>query len=213
MPRPAAARRRPAPRPGPPAWAYGPALVAPVALVGGWTLAAARQASFDPVLETISALAATTATSPWIMTTGLALTGAGHAGTALVLRGIPTRARVVHAIGGLATAAVAALPVDAAPRAHGVAAGVGFVALALWPALAARRPARGGLPPRPGLSRPLALGTAAVLTGLVALFAAELQGLTPDGGAATGLTERLAAGAQAIAPLLLLAATRRGERR
>ncbi len=190
----------------PAAWAYLPAVIAPVAMIGGWTLAATRQPTFDPVLETISALAATTASSPWIMTTGLALTGVAHVGTALAFRGLPRPARVVHALGGLATTAVALLPVDALTRAHGIAAGIGFGALALWPALAApRRPGPGAA----GLPRPVVIWTAAGLAGLVLLFVAELQGLTPDGGAATGLAERAAAGAQALAPLLLVAVARR----
>lgn len=193
-----------------PAWAYLPAVVAPVAMIGGWTLAASRQSSFDPVLETISALAATTATAPWIMTAGLAATGVAHVVTSAAFRGLPGRARLVHAVGGLATAAVAALPVDAEPRAHGIAAGIGFGALALWPALAARH---GRARTAQGLSPAVAFGAAAVLTGLVVVFVAELQGLTPDGGAATGLAERAAAGAQALAPLLLVATMRRGRLR
>jgi len=184
--------------------AYLPAAVAPVAMIGGWTLAASRQSAFDPVLETISALAATTASAPWIMTAGLALTGLAHVGVAATVRGFPRAARLVHAVGGLATVAVAALPVDAEPRAHGIAAGIGFGALALWPALAARRAAGGkGVPPA------VAFGTTAGLIALVVVFVAELQAITSDGGAATGLAERAAAGAQALAPLVLVAAVRR----
>ncbi len=190
-----------------PAWAALPALLAPVAMIGGWTLAAARQSSFDPVLETISALAASTASDPWIMTAGLALTGVAHVGAAVALRGLPSPARAVHALGGLATAVVAALPVDVLPSAHGIAAGIGFGALALWPALAS---AGARSPSGRGLSRSVALGTSAVLTGLVLVFVAELQGLTPDAGAATGLAERAAAGAQSLTPLLVMAAIRRG---
>ena len=192
------------------AWAALPAVLAPVAMIGGWAVAAGRQASFDPVLETISALAASTATAPWIMTAGLALTGVAHVGAAVALRGLPTPARAVHALGGLATAAVAALPVDLLPSAHGIAAGIGFGALSLWPALAARR---GPTPIRRGLTRRVALGTSAVLTGLVLVFVAELQGLTPDAGAWTGLAERAAAGAQSLTPLLVMAALHRGRDR
>ena len=53
--------------------------VAPVALIGGWSLAASRQpASYHAVEETISALAAHGATDRWIMTAGLALLGLCH---------------------------------------------------------------------------------------------------------------------------------------
>uniref|UniRef100_UPI0028EE30D3 DUF998 domain-containing protein n=1 Tax=uncultured Cellulomonas sp. TaxID=189682 RepID=UPI0028EE30D3 len=111
--------------------ALASAIAAPVAMIGGWTLAAAQQPTFDPVQETISALAASTASDPWIMTAGLAVTGVAHVVTAAALRPVPRRARVLHAIGGAATFAVALLPVDAAPQAHGIAAGIGFGALAL----------------------------------------------------------------------------------
>jgi hypothetical membrane protein len=189
--------------PPPPAWALGTALLAPVGMIGGWTLAAALQDAFDPVRETISALAASDATAPWVMTAGLALTGAAHVATAAALRPLPVPARVLHAVGGLATLAVAVLPVDAFPHPHGVAAGIGFGALALWPAAA-------GVPGATGVRRRrVSLGAAGVLTGLLVLFVAELQGLTPDGGAATGLTERLVAGAQALWPLVVVVALRR----
>ena len=122
-----------------PGWALASAIAAPVAMIGGWTLAAARQPSFDPTTETISALAATTATDAWIMTAGLALTGVAHLVTAAGLRPLRRAGRVLLALGGAATLAVAALPSDVAPHAHGVAATIGFGALALWPALAARR--------------------------------------------------------------------------
>lgn len=186
-----------------PGWALASALAAPVGMIGGWTVAAALQDGFDPVRETISALAASDATAPWVMTAGLALTGVAHVVTAAGLRPLPRLARAGHAVGGLATLAVAALPVDAFSHPHGVAAGVGFGALALWPA-AAWRPGATGV-----RRRGVALGAAGVLTGLLVLFVAELQGLTPDGGAATGLTERLVAGAQALWPLVVVASLRR----
>ncbi|BDZ41579.1 hypothetical protein GCM10025865_08780 [Paraoerskovia sediminicola] len=183
-----------------PRFAVLSAALAPVAMIGGWTLAAALQSSFDAVGETISALAAAPSAHPGVMTAGLAVTGACHVATALGLRGAATPGRVLLALGGVSTAAVAALPVDLYPQAHGIAAGVGFGALALWPALAGGR--RGSGRPR---RAPLVV-TSAVLVGLVVVFVLELQGLTPDGGAATGLTERLAAGAQSLAPLGLVLA-------
>lgn len=191
-----------------PTWALASAALAPVAMIGGWTAAAAAQERFDPVRETISALAATGATAPWIMTAGLAGTGLAHLVTAAGLRPARRAGRVLHAVGGLATLAVAALPLDVAPHAHGVAAGVAFVALALWPALAWRRGE--GVP---AVLRPATgLAAAAVLLGLLVLFVLELQGLTPDGGAATGATERWLAGAQAIWPLAVVLGLRRAPR-
>ena len=51
---------------------------APVLLIGGWTVAAGLQPrSFNPVVETISALAAEDASDRWVMT--FALLGRGAA--------------------------------------------------------------------------------------------------------------------------------------
>ena len=52
------------------------AAAAPVLLVGGWTLAAARQpSSYDSRTDTISQLAAVGATDSWIMTLVFATIG------------------------------------------------------------------------------------------------------------------------------------------
>ena len=54
--------------------------------------------------------------------------------------------------------------------------------------------------------------TAFVLLALVGVFVAELQQVTPDDGALTGLTERLVAGAQSLWPLVVTVALRRRRR-
>jgi hypothetical protein len=89
--------------------------VAPVALIGGWSLAASRQpASYHAVEDTISALAAHGATDRWIMTAGLAVLGVCHMTTASGLTEANISGRALLAAGGAATAAVAALPQPAA---------------------------------------------------------------------------------------------------
>jgi hypothetical membrane protein len=187
-----------------PRWALPSALVAPIGMIGGWTLAAAVQGpGFDPVRDTISALATQAATAPAIMTAGLALTGVGHVATAVALRPAALPGRLLLATGGVATALVAALPVDAYPRAHGLCAAVAFGALSLWPAAASRRGAKGALAPVAGV-----LVSGALLV-LLAWFVVELQGLGPDDGAATGLAERAVAGAQSLVPLGVVLALRR----
>jgi hypothetical membrane protein len=174
-------------------------VLAPVAMIGGWTLAAGLEPGFDAVRGTISELATGAVRHPGVMTAGLLVTGAAHVGTALALRGAPRSGRAVLALGGVATAAVGLLPVDRVPGAHAAAAAVAFGALALWPAAAARR--RGPAP-----LRPVVVGTSsAVLLGLLAWFVAAL---TSD-GATTGLAERVVAGAQSLAPLALVLALRR----
>ncbi|MBO1751211.1 DUF998 domain-containing protein [Actinotalea sp. BY-33] len=172
-------------------------------MIGGFLLAESLQAGFDPVEETISALAATTASAPGVMTAGLAVTGVCHVITALGLRGVPRAGRVVLAVGGVATAAVAALPVDVAGGPHGLAAGVAFAGLSLWPLGAWRREGTGPL------RREVAWGAAAVLTGLLVWFVLELQQVTSTGGALTGASERVVAGAQAVWPLVVVLWLRR----
>jgi hypothetical membrane protein len=180
-------------------WALASAITAPVALIGGWRLAAARQPSFDPARQTISALAATTATEPGIMTAGLAVTGVAHVVTAAGLRPVPGPARVLHAVGGTAMLVVALLPNDVHRTAHRVAAGIGFGTLAVWPALAGRRGAAGVLAPA------VTVGASVALGGTLGWFVRELQ----SDSDAVGRSERVLAGAEALWPLVVVVALRR----
>ena len=182
-------------------WGLLTSTLAPVALIGGWTLAA--PSGFDPVAETISALAATDAARPAVMTAGLALTGLAHLGTAVALRPVGTAGRIGLAVGGLGTLAVAALPVDTAGTWHTGAAAVAFGALTVWPALARRRDC-----PAPPCRAPFALGTTGVLVALLGWFYLTLAGVLPTG--LTGLSERVLAGAQSLAPFAAVLLARRG---
>jgi hypothetical membrane protein len=191
--------------PAVPWWGVLSAAAAPLLLIGGWTVAAAQQRGrFDPVVETISALAARGATDRWIMTAALTGLGVCHLVTALSLRPAATAGRVVLGVGGLATLLVAAFPLpadDSGSKPHGLAAGTAFVALSVWPALAARRSARA-----PAVVRPtVAVPAAAVLVVLLTWFGAELAA---DRGL-VGLSERAAAGAQALWPLAAVVLIRR----
>lgn len=177
-------------------------------MIGGWTLGALVQpAGFDPVRRTISDLATAAVAHPQVMTVGLLITGAAHVGTALGVRAVAPAGRWLLALGGLGTAAVAALPVDVVPRAHAVAATVAFGALALWPAAGLRRRRSGARSPGSPvvLHRPVGLAATAVLTGLLAWFVVELRA----DGAATGLAERAVAGAQSLWPCVVVLALRR----
>ncbi|MET3805940.1 putative membrane protein [Nakamurella sp. UYEF19] len=172
------------------------AAVAPVALIGGWIWAAARQPpGYDPISQTISALAARDATERWIMTAGLALLGLCHLVTAGGLTDAGRWGRALLAIGGAATVVVACLPQPASG--HVQAAGVGFVALTLWP-LVSRVP-----------GHVVRIAVVVLFTAVLIWFATQL-----GGGSALGLSERILAGAQALWPLvvtlmLLLARRRR----
>jgi uncharacterized protein DUF998 len=173
---------------------------APVLLIGGWQLAAARQsAGFDPVRQTISALAGRGATDPWIMTTALAGVGVCHVVTAAGLRPVAAPGRLLFATGGAATVALATLPqpITGDSSAHVAAASVAFVALSLWPVLAVE----GGAGP----GRAVWLSAAAGLLGLLGWFGIEFFGEGPR----IGLSERVLAGAQALWPLAAVLLARR----
>ena len=185
-----------------PWWALVSSVVAPVAMIGGWTLAQRLQPSFDPVRDTISDLATAGMVAPWVMGTGLALTGVAHCVTASGLHGVPRVGRFLLALGGVATLAVALAPSDAHPQLHRISAAVGFGALALWPAFSAMRGGTGPLSPK------VAVPASLVLLALVAVFVAELAQITPDDGAATGLAERVVAGAQSLWPLVVVVGLR-----
>lgn len=176
-------------------WVLASSLTAPVALIGGWTIGAARQpAGFDGVRDTISALAAEGARDPWVMTTGLAVLGGCHLATALGLGEARLPGRVVLGIGGVSAAMVAAFP-QPSPG-HLPAATLSFLALSLWPAAS-------GLPSR---------RSAWVATGVLVTLLGWL-GLELGGGDLLGLSERVVAGAQALWPLAVVLVLRSRGRR
>jgi hypothetical protein len=187
-----------------PWWGLACAVLAPVFLIGGWTVAAARQpAGFSPTRDTISALAGLGATDRWLMTAGFVGTGFCHLGTALALRPAALAGRLGLAVGGAATVALAAFPVPAvgSSTAHGLVAGAALTALALWPAVSWRRGAH-----RPVQSWPWALSpgpAVAATVGLLALLGWFTAQLTGD-GALIGLTERFAVGGQVLWPLVVV---------
>lgn len=178
-------------------WALVSSAVAPVALIGGWTLAARRQpGAFDSTVDTISALAGRAAGDRWLMTAALVCVGLCHVVTALGLSPAAIAGRIVLGVGGVATVLVAAfpLPVAGPAPAHAVCAGLAFAALSVWPSLA-RGPA--ALRPRVSIAATLAL------LGLVAWFVVALVT-----GNHVGLAERVAAGAQGLWPLVVTVTVR-----
>jgi hypothetical membrane protein len=190
-----------------PWWGLLSSAVAPVLLVGGWTLAAGLQpGSFDAVADTISSLAARGTPDRWVMTLALAGTGACHVITGLALRPASRAGRLILMTGGAALVLVAAFPETAGHGGslpHTVWSTVSLTALAVWP-LAARR--RGPLVPaslRPGASAVAAV----VLIGLLVWFGTELIGA----GRQVGLAERVLAGAEAAWPLLVVLSCRWSE--
>ncbi|MFE9252505.1 DUF998 domain-containing protein [Streptomyces sp. NPDC007088] len=182
-----------------PWWALLPAGFAPVLLIGAWTIAQVLQGpGYDPVNKTISVLASYGAPGYWLMTAALLVLGACYVATAHGLRPAALAGRAALAGGGLAAMCLTLAP--APPRGgdlgHGAVATVGFVLLAVWPALAAdrRRPrAPWGL--RPGVSTAV---TALMSLGAVLFLLSLVRGWAP------GVIERVLTFAQALWPLLVV---------
>lgn len=195
---------------GVPWWGLLSSAAAPILVIGGWTIAAALQPDhFDPVTQTISALAAHGASDRWVMTVALVTLGICHITTGLALWPAALPGRLLLITGGVATIVVAANPLPAAGGGslpHGLAAGAGFVALAFWPAAGWRR-GRSELRGRsgPGSLRPAVVAAAVTaLAGLLAWFALELW----TGGDQIGLSERAVSAAEAIWPLTVVITAR-----
>jgi hypothetical membrane protein len=175
----------------------------PVLLVGGWTVAAARQPpGYNSRTDTISALAAEGAADRWIMTLVFAAIGLCYVLIAVAMREPALPGRIALATGGIATVLVAIFPQPSGGTSdrHGVVAVIASSAVAVWPVLAARRGPHVTWP-----LRPVASATASVvLVGLLAWFVSELQRHTY-----VGTFERLAATAEALWVVLAVTALRR----
>jgi len=181
-----------------PRWGLVSSVTAPVLLVGGWTAATSRQPPyFNPVTDTVSALAALGAADRWVMTLTFLAVGICDVVTGLALRPAGLPGRVILVAGAVAGMLVAAYPEHAGgSAAHAIWASAGFAALAVWPAGAWRRG-----PSVPwGLRPAVCAGAVAVLVLLLAWFAFEV--ITGAGHA--GLAERILGVAQAVWPLTVI---------
>lgn len=118
-------------------------LVGPAAFIGAWGIGTAVTVGYSPVTEAISRLAAVGADTRVLMSAGfLVFSAASIPAAGAVRRAIPGSAWVGVVGTGMATAVVAALPLDrseAVDAAHGVAAAAGY-ALFVYAAAAATVP-------------------------------------------------------------------------
>jgi hypothetical membrane protein len=180
-------------------WGVVSAVAAPVLLIGGWTVAAGLQPRFDPVADTVSALAAIGATDRWVMSGVFVLVGACYIVTALALRPAKTSGRMILIAGAIAGMLVAANPEHAGGFGsvpHFVFAALGFAGLTLWPAAAAQKN-----PEAPwGLRAAPAVAAVALQFALLAWFGTELI----MAGRQVGLAERIMGAAQATWPLAVV---------
>ena len=185
-----------------PWWGIASSAVPPVTLAAGWTIAASLQSRpYDPVADTVSALAGTGATDRWVMTLAFVLAGACEVVTGLALRPARMAGRVILAAGGVAGILVAACPVhmgDGAPASHILWAVTGLAALAVWPLAASSRGPDVPWALRPEVTVPVTV----LLAVLLALFGLEL---VMSAGQA-GLVERVLGEAQAVWPLTVVMA-------
>ena len=118
-------------------------VVGPLAFIGAWAIGSAIAPDYSIVDDAISRLAAVGASTRPLMTGGFVAFGVGLPSYAVALRRrVGGPAWITAATAGLATLAVAALPLDHSPTIdtwHGISAGLGYVALASTPLLARRR--------------------------------------------------------------------------
>lgn len=184
---------------GVPWWGVVWPAAAPVLLIGGWTVAAGLQPrSFNPVADTISALAAEDASDRWVMTFALLGLGACYVMTALAPRPAALPGRLLLALGGAATILVAANPEPAGSGSlpHRVWAAAAFIALAVWPAVSLGR----GLCMPWGLQPAVCVSVTAMMAGLLVWFYVDLS----IGSRDLGLAERVLAGVEAVWPLAVI---------
>jgi hypothetical membrane protein len=117
-------------------------LVGPVLFAGAWIVGSSIRPGYSVIDDPISRLAAAGTDTRALMTAGFIGFGIGLPLYAVALRRtVSGPAWMTAAATGLATLAVAALPLDRSPRVdtwHGIAAGFGYVTLAATPLVAAR---------------------------------------------------------------------------
>ncbi len=182
-----------------PWWGVVSSAVAPVLLVGGWTVAAGLQPRpFNAVSGTISSLAAVGAADRWVMTLALLAVATCDVITGLALRPAATPGRLTLIAGGMSGLLVAANPEPPSGGSleHAFWAMCGFLALAAWPVGGRRQ----GLLVPYGLRPAVASVATGILLGLLVWFGAELI----TRGGQVGLAERVLTGAQAAWPLAVV---------
>jgi hypothetical protein len=165
-------------------------LLAPASFIGAWAACGSVRDDYDPVDSAISQLARIGSPTRLGMSAGFVAFGVllPVFGTRLPsLVGAGRSLRTAVTVAGLATVAVAALPLQreeggTRDTLHAVAAGVGYAAMALSPALAAR-----------ALARSAGRRPAAVAAGAVSAVSVAALVLSVTTGP-TGLWQRLGLG-------------------
>ena len=182
-----------------PWWGLAAAVVAPVALVGGWWWSATLTPGYDPIRQPVSDLAAGDAPTRWLMTAALVVTGVAYIVAAVGLRPADGAGRGLLGVGGgavLLTAWISNATPGRNEVGHMIATYLTFVTLTVWPAVIARNRPDAPLVLRRRFGQVVALG----LGVLVLLTVAEIV----VGGSTLGLRERTLTTAQALVPLVVV---------
>jgi hypothetical membrane protein len=183
-----------------PRWVVICAALAPVLITAAYLIAGALQPSrYDPIRQTISAMAGYAGTDRWLMTGGIILVGACYLLTAAGLTAIRVSARVLLAIAGISGLGIAVSPEPASgpsPQ-HLAWVTLGAITIAIWPAFTRCHAA-----PLPAILTPFA--SAAVTIAFTALLG-WLFVETRD-GSALGLAERLTTSVQTCWPTVVAVA-------
>jgi hypothetical membrane protein len=160
-------------------------VVGPAAFVAAWVGCGLATAGYSPVTDAISELARIGASTRPAMTLGFVVFGIGVPLYAVALRAaLPGSAWIAAVVCGVATLGVAAVPLGRGSDGwHGAFAGLGYVALAATPALAAGPLRRLGRQPAATVSL-VAAGVAAVC--LAATVAGAAHGLFQRAGLTVG---------------------------
>lgn len=184
-------------------------------LICGWVFAAPLQpVGYDPMVQSISSLAAQGAADPWLMTGALAAAGVCHMVTGVGLRSAARAGRIVLVCGGFAAILVALSPENSdgyVPLRHILSTAVGFTALALFPSLATLGRVASGYAHMPG-TWTLRPATGYAVTGLMAACAAWFL-LELHGHGVSGFVERLLTSIQSFWPLIVVVTCLLGTRR
>jgi hypothetical membrane protein len=181
-------------------WLRVPAIAAPIAVIGGWTAAAAVQpAGYSSRRSSISDLAASYATHREIMTAALFVSGACLVLIAAGLHSVPAAGRAALAVSGFGVLVVAASPLPVGWVWHAPAALAAFGGLTWWPMFATRS----GVTPLLDRSRAVTVTAFGTLVLGCLYFAPGLAG-------GYGVAERLLVGGELLwLCAVVLACTRR----
>ena len=181
-----------------PWWGIVSSALAPVVLIGGWTVAADLQPHpFNAVQRSISALGAVGMPYRWVIMLTLLGVGVCHAATGLALRPAAEPGRILLVIGGISSMLIGLNPQGAhhGSLTHEAFSLIAVVVMTIWPLAAIRRD-----PSAPFGLRPAAAYAISGVTLVVLLwFTIELFN-----GQQLGLAERTVTADQSIWPLLVV---------